>query len=149
MTYACQCPCGSTRFDIRGEPMLRFYCHCTICQQQYDAPYVDVTLYRANEVVRPPGQEIVFARYKRFGAVDRGRCPDCAKPILSTMGEGEKGYAFVAARNYLDADALPPAQMHVFYGTRVADVADDLPKYGNALTSRYAFIKRMMAGDKA
>ncbi len=60
------------------------------------------------------------------------------------MGEGEKGYAFVEARNCVDRDQLPAPEMHVFYGTRVADAEDDLPKYSNGLTSRFAFIRRMM-----
>jgi hypothetical protein len=143
MAYSCKCPCGSTAFEVHGEPITRFYCHCTICQKQYDAPYVDVTLFKLNEVVLPEDHRIQFHRFKRFGAVDRGRCPECDKPILSKLGEGEKGFAFVAARNYVDANALPPAEMHVFYGTRVADVDDDLPKYNNAITSRVAFIRRM------
>ena len=148
MTYSCQCPCGTTRLEVQGEPIVRFHCHCTICQTQYNSPSVDVALFKLSQVQLAQDNTINFSRLKRIGAVDRGRCTSCEKPILSKMGEGEKAYAFVAARNCLNAEDLPPAEMHVFYGTRVADVADNLPKYGNALTSRYAFIKRMMAGAK-
>ncbi|TDG14864.1 hypothetical protein E2F43_01060 [Seongchinamella unica] len=147
MSYSCQCPCGTTRYQIHGEPILRFYCHCTICQQQYQAPYVDVSLFKLSDVDWPEGQEITYSRFKRFGAVDRGRCPACDKPILSKMGKGDKAFAFLAARNCVNAGDLPPADMHVFYGTRTADVEDDLPKYNNVFSSRYAFIKRMMAGS--
>jgi hypothetical protein len=145
MSYSCQCPCGATCMEVLGEPILRFYCHCTICQQQYDAPFVDVTLLKLNDLKLSADQTVSYTRHKRFGAVDRGRCTHCDKPIVATMGEGEKGYAFVAARNYLKPAALPPPTMHVFYGTRVDDVADELPKYSNAITSRFAFIRRMMA----
>lgn len=145
MIYSCQCPCGTTCMEVRGEPILRFYCHCTICQKQYDAPCVDVTLLKLKDLKLPADQAVSYARHKRFGAVDRGRCTKCDKPIVATIGEGEKGYAFVAARNYLNPAALPPAEMHVFYGTRVDDIEDGLPKYKNAITSRFAFIRRMMA----
>lgn len=145
MSYSCQCPCGATRYQIHGEPILRFYCHCTICQQQYQAPYVDVSLFKLSDVDLQDDPEITYGRFKRFGAVDRGRCPSCDKPILSKMGKGENSFAFMAARNCINAEDLPPADMHVFYGTRTADVEDDLPKYSNVITSRYAFIKRMMA----
>jgi hypothetical protein len=144
MKYLCKCPCGTTQYEINGEAITRFHCHCTICQQQYDSPSVDVTLFKLDDVVLPDNHNIHFAQLKRFGAVDRGRCPNCDKPILSKMGDGEKGYAFLAARNCVNPDDLPPAEMHVFYGTRVAEVDDTLPKYSNGLTSRYAFIKRMM-----
>lgn len=144
MNYACQCPCGATRYEVEGEPILRFHCHCTICQQQYESPSVDVSLFKLDQVSLPDNHRIAFHRLKRFGAVDRGRCHSCDKPILSKMGEGDKAFAFVAARNCLNAGELPPAQMHVFYGTRTADVDDDLPKYNNAISSRYAFIRRLM-----
>ena len=143
MPYACQCPCGESRFEIRGEPITRFYCHCTICQSQYKSPYVDVTLYKLDEVEVPEGLD--FKQLKRFMAVDRGFCPSCEKPVMAKMGEGDKAYAFVSTRNYVSSDALPPPEMHVYYGTRVADIDDELPKYSNFFTSNWAFIKRMSA----
>jgi hypothetical protein len=149
MSYTCQCPCGTTQFEILGEPITRFYCHCTICQQQYNGPFVDVTLFKLDEVVLPENHAISFAKYKRFGAVDRGHCPSCENPILSKLGEGEKGFAFVAVKNYVNPEALPVAEMHVFYGTRIADSIDDLPKYKNAITSRFAFIKRMIGSGSS
>lgn len=147
MTYSCQCPCGTTRYEIQGEPILRFYCHCTICQQQYQAPYVDVSLFKLEQVELPEDNGIIYHQLKRFAPVDRGRCPSCDKPILSKMGKEGKAYAFMAARNCNNADDLPPPEMHVFYGTRTEDVDDELPKYSNGITSRYAFIKRMLGSD--
>ena len=144
MTYQCQCPCGTTTFEIKGEPITRFYYHCTIGQQQYEASHADITLYKLDDIELPADNGILYGRYKRFGAVDRGRCPACEKPVLGPMGEAEKGYAFVAARNYVNPESLPPAEMHVFYGTRTEGAEDTLPKYSNALTSRWAFIKRML-----
>jgi hypothetical protein len=149
MTYVCQCPCGTTRYQVHGEPITRFYCHCTICQQQYGTPFVDVSLFRLDDVELPPDHGIEYRQLKRFGAVDRGRCPACDKPILSKMGEAEKGFAFVEARNCVNSEQLPPAEMHVFYGTRIEDARDDLPKYRNGISSRFAFIKRMMGRSGA
>ncbi len=148
MTYTCQCPCGPTRYEVKGEPITRFYCHCTICQKAYGSPFVDVSLFKLEDVELPRDNGIGYRQLKRVGAVDRGFCPSCEKPILSKMGEGEKAFAFVEARNCVNSDELPPVEMHVFYGTRVADAQDDLPKYRNGLTSRWAFIKRMMGGGK-
>ena len=127
--------------------MTRFYCHCTICQKQYKAPFVDVTLFKLDEVELPENHGINFSRLKRFGAVDRGHCPSCKNPVMAKIGEGEKGFAFVAARNYVNAEALPEPEMHVYYGTRVDDIDDSLPKYKNAISSRFAFIKRMMGNN--
>lgn len=141
MTYSCACPCGATKFEIIGEPITRFYCHCTICQQQYDAPFVDVTLFKLADIQLPSSHNILFAKYKRFSAVERGRCPSCEKPILAKLGGGEKGFAFVATKNYVNTEALAKPDMHVFYGTRTDDQQDNLPKYKNSITSYYAFFR--------
>ena len=144
MTYNCQCPCGATRLTVQGKPISRFICHCTICQEKYEAPFADVTLFKLSAVESPANDAIVFGKYKRFGAVERGFCASCDKPILARTGSGQKDFAFIGTRNYLQPEQLPPAEMHVFYGTRVADVDDDLPKYSNGISSRYAFIKRLL-----
>ena len=39
-------------------------------------------------------------------------------PVMAKMGAGEKGYAFIAAQNFANPEALPASSMHVFYGTR-------------------------------
>ncbi len=47
---------------------------------------------------------------------------------LMTLVPGVKR-AFVPSHMFADKDALAPADLHIFYGTRVEDAADDLPKY--------------------
>ena len=141
MTYSCQCPCGSNQFEIHGEPITRFICHCTICQDKYQAPFVNAALFRLEDVEVFKGDAITFGKYKRIGAIDRGICDDCNKPVMAKVGEGEKGLAFVATQNVKNPEGLPPVKMHVFYGTRVEDSTDDLPKYKNWITSQFAFLK--------
>ncbi len=51
-----QCQCGSTKFTIQGEPLIRALCHCTICQEFNNAAFADVTIFaspRENVVVIP------------------------------------------------------------------------------------------------
>ena len=143
MSYACECPCGTNKFSVNAEPLVRFYCHCTICQRMYDAPYVDITLFKLNDVDLPEDHSIEFGQYKKIMPVDRGLCQSCHKPVMARVGEGDKAFAFVSVRNNRESEQLPPPVMHVFYGTRAADVDDDLPKYSNGLTSRWAFLKYM------
>ena len=85
MTYSCQCPCGSNQFQIDGEPITRFYCHCTICQDKYQAPFVNAVLFRLEDVEVSKGDAIAFGRYKRFGAIDRGICDNCNKPVMAKV----------------------------------------------------------------
>lgn len=123
---------------------MRFFCHCTICQKKYNAPFADVVLFRLGDVT-VSDQAVSFGKYKRFAAIDRGICDHCQKPVMAKMGKGEKGYAFIAAQNFTDPGLLPESAMHVFYGTRKAEVHDALPKYKNWFSSQLAFLKLLKA----
>ncbi len=138
--HNCQCPCGTNQFSAKGEPIVRFFCHCSICQDKYNAPFADVALFKLSSVALPE-QAVTYGQYKRFVAIDRGICDDCHKPVMAKMGAGEKGYAFIAAQNFANPEALPASSMHVFYGTRAHDVDDLLPKHHNWLSSQWAFLK--------
>ena len=96
---SCQCPCGTNQFSTHGEPIVRFFCHCTICQDKYQAPFADVTLFKLPAVTLPE-QATTYGKYKRFVAIDRGICDACHKPVMAKMGEGEKGYAFISTQNF-------------------------------------------------
>ena len=73
MEHTCQCPCGANQFSAQGEPIVRFFCHCTICQDKYQAPFADVTLFKLPAVTLPE-QATTYDKYKRFVAIDRGIC---------------------------------------------------------------------------
>jgi hypothetical protein len=140
MQHSCQCPCGANQFSAHGKPIVRFFCHCTICQEKYDASFADVTLFKLPAMTLPE-QAITFGKYKRFAAIDRGICDACQKPVIAKMGAGEKGYAFISTQNFVSPEALPTSTMHVFYGTRTEDIDDSLPKYHSWLSSQWAFLK--------
>ena len=144
MQHRCQCPCGTNQFAAQGEPIVRFFCHCTICQDKYQAPFADVTLFKLPAVTLPE-HATTYGKYKRFVAIDRGICDACHKPVMAKMGEGDKGYAFISTQNFVEPSVLPPSVMHVFYGTRTADIDDDLPKHSSWLSSQWAFLKLLRA----
>ena len=146
--YRCHCPCETNQFEISGSPMTRFFCHCTICQEKYQAPYADVVLFPLAGLTLPEDHSISFGQYKRFGAIDRGICTDCHQPVMAKAGEGNKGLAFVAAHNVANPASLPAPSMHVFYGTRVADIEDSLPKYRHYLSSQFAFLKLLLTRSR-
>ena len=147
--YRCHCPCETNQFEVSGPPVTRFFCHCTICQEKYQAPYADVVLFPLAGLTLPENHSISFGQYKRFGAIDRGMCTDCHRPVMAKAGEGSKGLAFISAHNVANAASLPAPSMHVFYGTRVADVADSLPKYRHYLSSQFAFLKLLLTRGSA
>ena len=52
--------------------------------------------------------------------------------------------AFVPAVCYPEQVRLPEPAMHIYYESRVADVADDLPKYVGAWSSKIAFLRMIL-----
>lgn len=133
------CACGRCRIEIARPPSRRLYCHCTICQKVYDAPFADVTILPASAITLPEGSPIVFRRHKTPPAIQRGTCPDCHRPIVGfmTYAPGMR-VAYVPAEAFRTEPPDVPPSLHVFYKTRSGDVQDDLPKYSGTLVSLLA-----------
>src|SRR2546430_14126213 len=77
---ACACPCGASRFEVSGRPLVRLLCHCTICQAFNRQPYADVTAFWAGSITLRVGHQIEFKRYRPPPAARRGHCRSCSAP---------------------------------------------------------------------
>ncbi len=141
----CSCPCGASTFKVVAPPALRFYCHCSICQKLYQQPFADATVLKLSDVILPEAHEIQFKKYRKIVGIERGTCSQCCKPVMAIAGSGAKGLAFIAAQNYADERMLPPVKMHIFYGSRCAEVEDELPKYRGYLRSQFAVLRSLSA----
>lgn len=139
------CSCGKSRFNVTGKPLMRAFCHCTICQRFNQAPFADITLFRFSEVAPPEEQYVNFKSHKFPPMVQRGSCSECGKPVIEylTMPPMPK-IALIPTANISDEALIPEPSLHIFYDTRVADVQDELPKYSGYLMSQMAFGNRLM-----
>jgi hypothetical protein len=52
--------------------------------------------------------------------------------------------AFVPAARYPEDFELPEPELHVFYESRIADVADELPKYTGKWPSQFAVLRMLL-----
>jgi hypothetical protein len=140
------CKCGKTRFFVNGQPVLRFFCHCIICQNVSQQPFVDVTVFRAGAVTLAESGGIQFKRYRPPPALMRGTCDTCGAPVIGFLRLGPfTKFAFVPAQNLPVATYLPQPMGHIFYHRRVRDVSDDLPKISDYWTSELIVIRRMLS----
>ena len=125
MRQTCSCRCGASHFAVSGEPIGRFYCHCTICQAFNGSPYADVTALPARAVALPDNSAVAFRRHRPPPAIDRGSCPACGGPVVEFMALGPlKMVAFVPSRNFERPSELPEPSLHIFYHRRVADATE-------------------------
>jgi hypothetical protein len=141
----CTCACGATRFEVTGNPLTRFYCHCRICQSVYGQPFADVTVWWGTGVTLPRNHPVQFRRYRPPPALRRGICSDCGQPAVGFLSVLPfVALAFVPTRNFVDQSTLPPAAAHIFYHRRVRDVADDLPKHCGYWVSELAVARSVV-----
>ena len=129
-----------------GRPMLRGFCHCTICQAFNQAPYADITLFRARDVAMPAPDLVEYRAYRKPPALQRGKCIACGGPALEFVQVFPRlKLIIVPSGNILDAGLVPRAALHIFYDRRLADFDDDLPKYTGYWRSQLAFGRKLMA----
>lgn len=139
------CECGKTRFKVTGEPLLRMYCHCTICQQFNKADFGDVTMLLSRDVEFHDHELVEFKQYKKPPAVDRGTCRSCNKPVIEflkipLMPE----LTIVPSYTLGESDLLPESIGHVYYETRIKEIDDELPKYSGTLSSQLVSFKALL-----
>jgi hypothetical protein len=146
MNQDCACLCGASRFTVSGNPITRFFCHCTICQKAYGKPFADVTFFWAQSVSLPDNHAIEFRRHRAPPAMRRGRCAKCDNPVVNLLGRAPIALAFVPSQNFPRPAELPPPDRHIFYDRRVADIADSVPKLHGYWASQAHVTRTIFAG---
>lgn len=144
--FNCHCSCGETKFNVSGQPLLRAFCHCTICQAFNQAPYADITLFRTKDVKTPQEGSVEFKAYRFPPLLQRGKCIFCGKPAIEYLKIFPiPKLIIVPSVNIQDKVFVPEPLIHIFYDTRIADIQDELPKYNGYLKSQLAFGHKLMA----
>lgn len=141
----CQCPCGATKFTIQGKPLVRVFCHCTICQEFNQAAYSDVTIFLAKDVRICDKNQIRFRRYKSPPAVDRGKCATCDKPAIELFELPLLPSLVIVPSDHIPkSPLLPKPSAHIFYHRAVAHINDELPKHNGFIMSQIAFGAKLL-----
>jgi hypothetical protein len=147
MNQDCACLCGASRFRVEGDPIGRFFCHCTICRKVYGKPFADVTYFWANSVTLPGNQPVAFRRHRPPPAMRRGTCAKCGNPVLNLLGFPRSlAFAFIPSQNFPEAADLPALDAHIFYDRRVADIADAVLKVSGYWASEAYVTRSLLAG---
>lgn len=136
----CSCACGNVSYQVPSQPLLRVYCHCSICQNFNNAPYGDILVYRAAEIDAPDKTLVKFDTYRPPPNVQRGKCISCLSPAIELLNMSFfPKLIIVPASMHNPSKDLIAAKAHVFYEGRRENAEDDLPKYSGYLKSQLAF----------
>jgi len=140
----CHCSCGEVKYHIHGKPLLRGFCHCTICQKFNQAPFADITVFRLKDVDMPNAESVNYSIYRAPPAVNRGVCRKCKDPVVEFMNIPLLPKVVIVPTQVIkDKYIVPAPSLHVFYETRIADIQDNLAKYSGYLRSQIAFGRRI------
>ncbi|QIZ76876.1 GFA family protein [Ferrimonas lipolytica] len=144
-TPNCLCICGATQFQVFSAPLLRVYCHCTICQRFNNAPFADVTIFRTEDVRMPAPNSVQFKRYKSPPAVQRGSCSHCGSPAIELVDLPLlPKLVVVPTANIKQEQYIPRPSLHIFYDKRVAEIDDSLDKYHGFARSQLALSSKLI-----
>ena len=138
------CACGAFSFETSKAPVARFVCHCLFCQDFTGEAFSDVSVLMAHHVNLKGAGTLTHKKYRPPPNLNRARCPQCGNPAMETMGVRPLQLVFLPSKSFVEQSLLPPVRVHVFYNRRVADVADDLPKYAHYWPSQFAITKTIM-----
>jgi hypothetical protein len=133
--YRARCFCGAVAFEVRADPVGSKICHCPQCQSLHGAPFQWAVIFHKSDVRFVRGVEDLHfyqaeTRQSGHGLPCKLSCRSCRSPIAD---EGRRMFlAFGPLFDFGFPPRVPPAfspTCHIFYGARVIDIDDDLPKF--------------------
>jgi len=133
--HRARCHCGAVRYEVGADPVDAKICHCRTCRTLHGAPMQWAAVFHKRDVRMTRGVEnlrFYSAALERLGRElpCKVSCALCGTPIAD---EGRRMWlAFPTLFEFAATDEIPEAfrpTCHIFYGQRVVDVDDGLPKW--------------------
>jgi hypothetical protein len=128
--YQVKCTCGAVQIEMQGDPKVRGFCHCEDCRELLNVPYHSVDAWENEKVKVVSGkEEINIFQHPRLN-MKRFSCKNCGEIIFNSNGMDWRVFSqLFIAKSY--EGKLPEelnSKSHFFYGRRIIDVNDELPK---------------------
>ncbi|CDU25619.1 uncharacterized protein SPSC_05790 [Sporisorium scitamineum] len=134
--YRAKCWCGKLEFEYHGDPIDAKHCHCTQCQRLHGAPFQWAALFHKTSVrlaqhCDPLNLDFFSTQegHSEHSVPCKISCRNCRSPMADEGRNMVMAYpsSFVFKDNHVPAVFAPTA--HIFYGERVMDLDDDIPKW--------------------
>ncbi|MCG8683470.1 MAG: GFA family protein [Desulfobacterales bacterium] len=133
--YKAACFCGAVQYEVNTDPVDAKICHCQACQKLHGAPMQWAAIFHKQHVRLAAGFDFLVFYNSEQNKRDRIlpckiSCGRCGTPIAD---EGRRMWlAFPELFNFGYPAKVPEAfkpTCHIFYGARVIEAQDDLPKW--------------------
>jgi len=135
--YSGSCFCGNVKIEVDQDPLQAMYCHCSTCKKLHGATYQWAAVYPKDAVHFVSGEDNLHFyspnnKEMKYSLPCKLSCGSCQSPIAD---EGKNMFLlFPGVLDEINDKKLKDngpfkGQYHMFYGARVEDVSDGLPKY--------------------
>jgi len=133
--YRARCFCGAVAYEARADPVDAKICHCPQCQTLHGAPMQWAVIFHKTDVRFTRGVDQLYCYNSELDRAEhllpcKISCSRCRAPIAD---EGRRMLlAFGPLFDFGHPPRVPPAfrpTCHIFYGARLIDVDDRLPKF--------------------
>lgn len=129
--YEVNCECGAVNLQLTGTPRVRGFCHCEDCRDLLDTPFHSVTAWNKDQVVIKSGDVHIHEYQHPRLEMKRVYCSRCGETLYNTNAMDWRVVSQLLISKCHD-DELPEelhSESHFFYGRRIVDIDDDLPKH--------------------
>jgi len=133
--YRASCYCNAVQYEVCSDPADAKICHCLACQKLHGAPMQWAAIFHKHDVRITKGIDHLNFYNSELNKHERilpckVSCALCGTLIAD---EGRNMWlAFPSLFNFGGVSKVPKKfkpTCHIFYGMRVIDINDDLPKW--------------------
>jgi len=133
--YRAACFCGCVQYEVNADPVDAKICHCRGCQTLHGAPMQWAVIFHKHHVRFTSGWDQL--RFYNSEQNLNQRILPCKVSCINcgTLIADEGRRMWLAFPSLFDFGCLPQVPeafkptCHLFYGMRVMDMGDDLPKW--------------------
>ena len=120
------CLCGDVRYEIRGEPVYVFHCHCSMCRRAGGAAFQTWAGFEDDVLTVTQGRA---ESYESSSFAIRKFCGRCGGQLFYNYTEGQTPAVWITVGTLDRPEALTP-QRHIFVADSVPwlHFADGLPR---------------------
>ncbi len=133
--YRASCHCGAVQYEVTAEPVDAKICHCRDSQRLHGAPMQWAAIFHKADVRVIRGEEHLRFYNAQAGRHERILPCKVSCRLCDTLIADEGRRMWLAFPTLFDFGIPPdvPAAFrpscHIFYGVRVMDIDDGLPKW--------------------
>ena len=129
------CLCGKIRYEVSGQPLLMYYCHCIMCRKATGTSFATNMQVRAEDFSILSGEDELKA-YRSSPDELRHFCSECGSPVYSEA-EHRRGVLSIRC-GLLDRDpGLRPAHhLYVNFKAPWYVILDGLPEFAEQPPAR-------------